>query len=66
MGNFYGGRLGRVIAAFPKQECPKCYSPQVQIISYLSGDPEWKCRKCKHIFTRVFEDNDARSDEYSK
>lgn len=47
----YGGRLGRIIKAIPEPSCPECKTKQVQIISYLIGDPEYKCRHCRHVFS---------------
>ena len=50
----YGGRLGEIIKKYPKVQCYKCYTFQVQIKNYLQGDPEYKCRHCKHQFTLPF------------
>ena len=52
----YGGRLGAVLKVYPRVYCPVCQTPQVQIINYLKGDPQWKCRKCKQKFTLPFND----------
>ena len=53
----YAGRLGRIIKQYPKVQCHKCNTFQVQIVSYLEGDPKYKCRHCKHKFTLPFEDS---------
>jgi len=58
MINHYGGRLGRIIDKYPKLKCHTCNSNQIQIVRYLSGDPEYKCRKCNHSFTLPFTDKD--------
>lgn len=50
----YGGRLGRIIKKIPSPKCEKCSSMQVQITSYLVGDPIYKCRKCKFVFSIPF------------
>lgn len=47
----YGGRLGRIIKMYPKVQCKECGTFQVQLVSYLEGDPKYKCRRCKHKFT---------------
>lgn len=52
----YGGRLGLILEKYPSVHCPICQTPQVQIVSYLSGDPEWRCRHCKQRFTMPFKD----------
>ncbi|MFS1426499.1 hypothetical protein LMH73_004800 [Vibrio splendidus] len=52
----YGGRLGRILKVYPQVQCKQCLTMQVQIISYLEGDPGYKCRKCKHKFTLPFTD----------
>ncbi len=52
----YGGRLGRILAVYSNVHCPRCLTPQVQIISYLKGDPTWKCRHCKQVFSMPFKD----------
>lgn len=52
----YAGRLGRILKKYPQTNCEKCGTSQVQIINYLVGDPEYKCRKCKHKFTLPFSD----------
>lgn len=63
----YGGRLGRILKVYPQVQCEDCQSMQVQIISYLSGDPQYKCRKCKHTFTLPFnDDGDEDTDELDK
>ena len=56
--NHYGGRLGRILEVYPRVSCPVCQSPQVQIVSYLSGDPSWKCRKggCRQTFSMPFKE----------
>lgn len=55
--NNYGGRLGRIIEKYPKVQCKECGTFQVQITSYLSGNPEYRCRCCKHKFTLPFTDD---------
>ncbi|AUR83562.1 hypothetical protein NVP1037O_02 [Vibrio phage 1.037.O._10N.261.52.F7] len=50
----YGGRLGEIMKAFPQVSCPCCQTKQVQITSYLSGNPLYKCRKCKQVFELEF------------
>ena len=50
----YGGRLGKITEQYPKVHCPICQTPQVQIIRYLTGDPEYKCRHCRQKFTLPF------------
>lgn len=52
----YSGRLGEVIKMYPKVQCFECDTFQVQIISYLEGDPEYKCRHCKHKFSLPFKE----------
>ncbi|KMV28824.1 hypothetical protein AB733_21585 [Photobacterium swingsii] len=52
----YGGRLGRIINTFPRVSCPLCGTRQVQIINYTSGDPKYRCRHCKQIFTLQYKD----------
>ncbi|HIF6165095.1 MULTISPECIES: helix-turn-helix domain-containing protein [Vibrio harveyi group] len=52
----YGGRLGQILRFFKNVHCPMCKTAQVQIINYLQGDPSWKCRHCKQIFTMPFTD----------
>jgi transposase-like protein len=47
----YGGRLGRILKVHPNVQCEKCGTYQVQIVSYLEGDPEYKCRHCKFKFS---------------
>ncbi len=56
MGVNYGGRLGQILKAYKNVHCPICKTAQVQIISYLEGDPEWKCRHCKQRFSMPFVD----------
>jgi len=56
--SMYGGRLGAILDKYNNLECPECSTKQVQIISYLSGDPEWKCRHCKHKWSLPFEGSD--------
>ena len=58
MGCNYAGRLGRIIEKYPKVQCEKCGTFQVQIINYLDGDAGYKCRHCKHEFTLPFKDCD--------
>jgi len=53
----YGGRLGRIISVYPKVQCNNCGTYQVQIVSYLEGDPEYRCRHCKFQFTLPFKDS---------
>jgi len=55
--NNYGGRLGRIIKKHPKVPCKECDTYQVQITSYLKGDPQYRCRRCKHTFSLPFEDS---------
>ena len=64
----YGGRLGRIIKAIPQPMCFECGTTQVQIISYMRGDPEYKCRHCKHTFKLPFtdEENDDGSSNLSE
>lgn len=52
----YGGRLGQILAVYPHVHCPVCQTPQVQITNYNEGDPEWKCRHCKQVFSMPFKD----------
>lgn len=52
----YGGRLGKILEAYPQVQCSNCKTFQVQITSYLQGDPEYKCRHCKHTFSLPFSD----------
>ncbi|MGR5294781.1 hypothetical protein ACPV5U_08745 [Vibrio mediterranei] len=52
----YGGRLGYITSIYPKVHCPICQTPQVQITDYMSGDPEYKCRHCKQVFTLPFKE----------
>ena len=54
--NNYGGRLGRIIKKYPKVPCKDCGNYQVQITNYLEGDPQYRCRKCKHNFSLPFDD----------
>ncbi|MCX8941281.1 hypothetical protein [Vibrio parahaemolyticus] len=56
MPNIYGGRLGRILAKYPRNQCEKCGTFQVQIINYAAGDPVWRCRHCKHQFSKPFDD----------
>ena len=53
----YGGRLGAILEKYPKTTCPKCHSPQVQIVNHLVGDSGWRCRKCRHEFELEFNDH---------
>lgn len=53
----YGGRLGKIQKVYPRVQCEKCGTFQVQIINYLRGDPKYKCRHCKHVFTLPFSDD---------
>ncbi|ELA6946673.1 hypothetical protein RBG11_004276 [Vibrio parahaemolyticus] len=54
----YGGRLGAILTKYYRVHCPICVSPQVQIINYITGDPAWKCRRCKQVFSLPFEDEE--------
>lgn len=58
MSVLYGGRLGKIMAKYPTNSlcCSNCESQQLQIINYLSGDPKYRCRKCRYTFTLPFED----------
>nr|WP_321458660.1 helix-turn-helix transcriptional regulator [uncultured Vibrio sp.] len=52
----YGGRLGHILRIYKNVHCPMCKTPQVQIINYTKGDPKWKCRHCKQVFSMPFTD----------
>ena len=52
----YGGRLGAILDKYPEHSCEVCESKQIQIVCYLEGEPEYKCRKCNHRFTLSFND----------
>lgn len=52
----YGGRLGLILSKYPVVQCAECGTKQVQLTHYLTGDPEYKCRHCKHTFTLPFKD----------
>jgi len=56
----YGGRLGYILSIYPKVHCPICQTAQVQITHYLSGDPKYKCRQCKQVFSLPFKDKEDR------
>ena len=56
MSNIYGGRLGDILNKYNKMECPNCKTKPVQLIIYNSGDPTWKCRHCKNVWSRPFTD----------
>lgn len=38
-----------------KLHCPKCGTPQVELRSWNAVPALWKCRECKHSFTKDIE-----------
>jgi transposase-like protein len=38
-----------------KLSCPKCETRQIQLIGYMDEPAKWKCRHCRHVFTKELE-----------
>ena len=45
----YFGILNEVKKANIGIACDKCKSKQMQLVKYLEGDVEYKCRRCKEL-----------------
>lgn len=56
----YGGRLGYILSVYPQVHCPICLTKQVQIVGYLEGPAQYKCRHCKQTFSMPVKEMDDR------